>query len=561
MSRTVARLLADSLEAHDIDQVYCVPGESYIGLTSALIERNSIRVIVCRHEAGAGYMAVADGRLRDRAGVAIVSRGPGLSNAMVSLHSAYHDATPMVMLVGQVERGDFGRMALQEQNYSRLLSDVTKQVIEVNEPEQASEAIARAFHLAESGTQGPVAVILPEDIFDEETDAETDMPRPHVVPGPRAEDLEWLAEMLAKAERPLLLVGGALMADAVRDTAALADLNRLAEEWVLPISPTHRRPQLFDATHPNYGGYMGIRVPPELIGEMKKADLLVALGERMTDTVSQSYTFPKAPTPQLPFVHVWPDANEVGRVWRPNLGIPAGPHEVIKGLLRRGAPSDAAKRRDWVAGLNAIHNRLLAKEWEPTSDGVNFAAVVCEVDKHLAPDATVTTDAGNFGSFVHRYIGFRQGQIFLSSIVGAMGSGMPMAVAATLRRPGKQVVAFVGDGGALMMGNEIATACQYGGNPIVVISDNSMYGTIGMHSYVRYPDRKFMDATRLTNPDFAAWGRSFGAEGITVREESDIAPAIARAFAVKTKPVVVHCLTSAIQMSAWRRFEGGERLP
>ncbi len=193
MSRSVARLLAESLEAHDVDQVYCVPGESYIGLTSALIDRNSIRVVVCRHEAGAGYMAVADGRLRDRAGVAIVSRGPGLSNAMVSLHSAYHDATPMVMLVGQVERGDFGRLALQEQNYSRLLSDVTKQVIEVNEPQQASEAIARAFHLAESGTPGPVAVILPEDIFDEETDADTDMPRPHAVPGPRTEDLERLA--------------------------------------------------------------------------------------------------------------------------------------------------------------------------------------------------------------------------------------------------------------------------------------------------------------------------------------------------------------------------------
>jgi len=561
MSRTVARLLAESLEAHDVDQVYCVPGASYVGLTSFLLERNSIRVIVCRHEAGAGYMAVAEGRLRDRAGVAIVSRGPGLSNAMVALHSAYHDATPLVVLVGQVERGDFGRLALQEQNYSRLLSDVTKQVIEVNEPEQASEAMARAFHLAESGTQGPVAVILPEDIFDAETDAEPDLPRPRAIAGPRAEDLDRLADMLAKAERPLILVGGALWADAVRDKAAFADLNRLAEEWVLPISPTHRRPQLFDATHPNYGGYMGIRVPPALIAEMKKADLMVALGERMTDTVSQSYSFPKAPQPQLPLVHVWPDANEVGRVWRPELGLPCSPHEVIKALLRRGAPADAKKRRDWVAGLNAIHKRLLAKEWEPTTDGVNFAAIVCEVDKHLAPDATVTTDAGNFGSFVHRYIGFRQGQIFLSSVVGAMGSGMPMAVAAALRRPGTQVVAFLGDGGALMMGNEIATACQYGAAPIMIISDNAMYGTIGMHSYVRYPERPFMEGTRLTNPDFAAWGRSFGAEGITIKRESEVADGIARAFAVRTKPVVVHCLTSAIQMSAWRRYTRSEALP
>jgi acetolactate synthase-1/2/3 large subunit len=281
----------------------------------------------------------------------------------------------------------------------------------------------------------------------------------------------------------------------------------------------------------------------------------------MTDTVSQSYSFPTAPQPQLPFVHIWPDANEVGRVWRPDLGIPCSPSEVVKGLMRRGAPADAGKRRGWVDGLHAIHRRLLAKEWEPTSDGVNFAAIVCEVDKHLAPDATVTTDAGNFGSFVHRYIGFRQGQVFLSSVVGAMGSGMPMAVAAALRRPGTQVVAFLGDGGALMTGNEIATACQYGANPIMIISDNGMYGTIGMHSYVRYPERPFMEGTRLTNPDFAQWGRSFGAEGITIRNEAEVADRIARAFAVKTRPVVVHCRTSAIQMSAWRRYARSETLP
>src|SRR5579864_5951944 len=237
MTRSVARLLAESLEAHDVDQIFCVPGESYIGLTSALIERNSIRVVVCRHEGGAGYMAVADGRLRDRAGVAVVSRGPGLSNAMVALHSAYHDATPMVMLVGQVERKDFGRLALQEQNYSRLLSDVTKEVIEVNEPEQASEAIARAFHLAESGTPGPVAVILPEDIFDEETDAELNLARPRVIAGARPRDLDRLADMLAKAERPLVLVGGAMLSDTLYDKQAFADLRQLAEEWVLPISP------------------------------------------------------------------------------------------------------------------------------------------------------------------------------------------------------------------------------------------------------------------------------------------------------------------------------------
>jgi acetolactate synthase-1/2/3 large subunit len=480
---------------------------------------------------------------------------------MVSLHSAFHDATPMVMLVGHVERRDFGRQALQEQNYSRLLSDVTKQVIEVVDADQASEAIARAFHTAESATPGPVAVILPEDVFDQETEAAVDRPRARVAAAPRAADLDRLAAMLEAAARPLILVGGALLADAVHDVAVFTALTRLAEDWVLPICPTHRRPQLFDATHPNHGGYMGIRVPPAQIEEMKRADLMVALGERLTDTVSQSYTFPTAPEPQLPLVHVWPDAVETGRVWRPDLAIPASPAEVIAALSARGAPEGADKRRGWVDGLHTIHRGLLAKEWEPTADGVNFAAIVCEVDKHLAPDATITTDAGNFASHIHRYIGFGQGQVFLSSVVGAMGSGMPMAVAAGLRRPATQIVAFLGDGGTLMTGAEIATAFQYGVNPIVIIADNSMYGTIGMHSYVRYPDRPFMDGTRLTNPDFAAWGRSFGAEAITIAHESEVADGIARAFAVKTRPVVVHCLISAVQMSAWRRYAGADTLP
>src|SRR3954463_14796107 len=376
MSRSVGRILAESLIAHGVDTIWMVPGESFLGLTDALTEAPEVRLIVCRHEGGAGFMAVADGRMQGgRAGVLLVSRGPGLSNAMVSLHSAFHDATPLVVLVGQVERKDFGRLALPEQNYSRLLSDVTKSVIEVNEPEQASEAIARAFHLAESGTPGPVAVILPEDIFDETTDAELNPPRPRVVAGPRTQDLQQLADMLAKAERPLILCGGALLADSLHDRAVYDDLRRLSEDWVLPISPTHRRPQLFDAYHPNYGGYMGIRVPPALIGEMKKADLIVALGERLTDTVSQSYSFPSAPQTQVPLVHVWPDANEVGRVWRPDLGIPCDPHEVVKGLLARRPPPEAAKRRGWIDGLHRIHRSLLEKTWEPSTDGLNFAAV------------------------------------------------------------------------------------------------------------------------------------------------------------------------------------------
>ena len=549
MSRTVARLLAESLDAHDIDILYCVPGESYLGLTDALNDMNRIKLIVCRHEAGAAFMAVADGRMRNRAGVCVVSRGPGLANAMVAIHTAFHDATPLVMLVGQVERKDFGRLALQEQNYSRLLSDVTKTVIEVNEPETASEALARAFHIAESGTPGPVAVILPEDIFAELTDAPPDSPRPRAYGGARPEDVEELGRMLNSAERPLIWVGGALAGDNVS-----AELAQLAERWVLPISPTHRRPHLFASDHPNYAGYMGIRVPKALLDEMKKADLLIALGERLTDSVSQSYSFPTAPQPQLPLVHVWPDANEIGRVFRPDLGIAGDPQAVIRALLARPIPQDAEKRRGWVETLHQIHLGLMAPNYDPMSDGVNFAAVAIEIGKHLSPTAAVTSDAGNFSSFIHRYIKFQPGQIFLSSVVGAMGAGIPMAVAAALRRPNKQAIAFVGDGGALMTGNELATARAYGVNPIIVISDNKMYGTIGMHHEMRYPGRPYANATSLTNPNFAAWAEAFGARGLTIHTEADIPATIADAFATAaTRPVVIHVHSSATQMSAWRK--------
>ena len=561
MSETVANIIASGLELHNVDQIFCVPGESYVGLSSILINHNNIKTVVCRHEAGAAFMAAADGRLRNRAGVAMVSRGPGLANSMVALHSAYHDATPLVVIIGQVERSDFGRLALQEQNYSLLLADITKAVFEVNQPDMASEILARAFHLAESGTPGPVAVVMPEDIFDQKTTINAVGPSAKVSASPRNKDIDTLVGMISASQRPLVLVGGALLAEAVSEEGVLSKLNTLAETYALPICPTHRRPHLFDSQHPNYGGYMGIRVPGPLIDEMKKADLLIALGERLTDTVSQSYTFPTAPQSQIPLVHVWPDANEVGRVWHPMLGIPASPKEVIEALLDRKTPKITKERLKWIEKLNKIHIQLTNKTWDRTTDGVNFAAVVSEVDKHLSDTAAITTDAGNFGSFVHRYINFKQSHVFLSSVVGAMGSGVPMAIAAGLRRPNDQVVCFIGDGGILMMGNEIATARQYNINPTIIISDNSMYGTIGMHSYVRYPNRAFMNATKLTNPDFTKWAESFGAAGLTISNEDEIEEKVSKAFNIKDRPVVLHCKTSAQQMSAWRRYEGDENLP
>jgi acetolactate synthase-1/2/3 large subunit len=548
MPNTVGRAIVDSLEAHDIDIVYCVPGESYLGFTNAMADNNRMRLIVCRHEGGAAFMAAADGRMRGgRAGMLVVSRGPGLSNAMIGLHTAWHDATPLVVLIGQVERWEAGRMALQEQNYSRLLSDVTKLVIEVNEPALASEAMARAFHVAESGTPGPVAVVIPEDVFDAETDAPPARPRPAALAGPRPQDLDQLADMLAKAERPLVWVGAAV------HPADVADIAKLAESWMLPVMPTHRRPHLFDPAHPNYGGYASGRPPREQMDLWKQTDLLVALGERLTVSTSQGFTFPAAPDPQMPLVHVWPGPEEVGKTFRPELGMACEPAAVVRALLAKGAPAGADKRQGWVSRLHAAHEKISKPEWEATSDGVNFSAVVASVGRHLTDDATVTTDAGNFSSFVQRYLQIKPGQMYLNSVVGAMGAGMPMAVAAALRRPGTQVIGFAGDGGALMTGNELATARQYGVSPIFVISDNGCYGTITQHHDLRYPGRPYQAATQLTNPDFALWATAFGAKGLTIGAESEVEDTIAEALSTKNQPVVVHVHSSLEQISAWRR--------
>ncbi|MGG5890956.1 thiamine pyrophosphate-dependent enzyme [Falsiroseomonas sp. HC035] len=551
-TRTVGRLLAESLVAHGADLLFCVPGESFLGLTDALSDLPALRLVVCRHEGGAAYMACADGRMRDgRAGLCLVSRGPGVANAMIGLHTAFHDAVPMVLLVGQVERRDRGRGALQEQDYGRLLADVTKAVIPVDLPSQASEAIARAYHLSESGTPGPVAVILPEDLLDDPADeVPLAAPRLRAVPGPALAQVEDLAARIAAAQRPLVLVGSAMDGP----PAALDRLRLLAERWGLAVAPTHRRPHLFDSHHPNYAGYVGNRVQPRLLAAMREADLMVALGERLGDVVSQSYTFPAAPDPQLPLVHVWPDPSEINRVFRADLPMACDPHGLVEALLARDPPPMPPGRASWISRLHAIHRKLTAPAWEPAPDGVNFAAVCIAIADRMAPNAILTTDAGNFTSFVHRHIPFRPGQIFLGSAVGGMGVAVPMAVAACLRHPGRQVIAVVGDGGALMTGNEIATAMLTGAAPVLIVADNGTYGSIGMHHENRYPGRPFAAAADLRNPDFAAWARAFGAEGLTISDEDDIAPVMDAALRPGRKlPAVVHVRASALQVTAWRR--------
>ncbi len=550
-SRGVGRLVAESLVAHGADRIFCVPGESFLGLTDALTDVPEIDLVVCRHEGGAAYMAVADARMRQRAGLCLVSRGPGVANAMIGLHTAHHDAVPMLLLIGQVDRRERGRGALQEQDYAKLLADTTKAVIAVDLAAHASEAVARAFHLAESGTPGPVALVLPEDLFDDDADGLPVVgPRPRSAPLPGAAALDALAGLLERAERPLVLAGSALDGPPDR-LAALADL---AERWALPVAPTHRWPHLFDSRHPNCAGYVGNRVQPRLLNVMKETDLLVALGERLGDVVSQSYSFPAAPDPQVMLAHVWPDPAEIGRVFRADLPIAADPRAVVEALLARPAPTPPEGRGAWIARLNGLHRELTAPRHDPAPDGVNFAAVCIALAGRMAPDAVLTTDAGNFTSFVHRHVPFGPRNIFLGSAVGGMGAGVPMAVAAALRHPGRQVIGVAGDGGALMTGNEIATAMRHGAAPVILLADNRTYGSIGMHHANRYPGRPVGAAADLVNPDFAAWARAFGAEGFAVREEAEIGPALDAALVPRRVPAVIHVHASARQVTAWRRM-------
>ncbi len=547
MTQSAAHVLAASLEAHGVDTAYCVPGESYLPLTDALLDFPKMKLVVCRHEGGAGFMAVAHARLRNEPGVCIISRGPGAMNASIALHVAYHDAEPVVFLIGQADRDELGRMTLQEMNYSQVFADTAKMVIEVIDQGRISESVARAFHVAQSGTPGPVVVVLPEDLLYGACDAEVLGPRKRAVTAPTPDDAAEALSMLRKAQRPLVIAGGRL-----HGPTALADLTLFAESFMLPVATPQRRFHTFDSRHPNSAGRMINRAPGELLDVMRECDLLLVLGERIGPSMSQGFTFPRAPKPDQPMIHVWPDPAEVGRVFEPVLGLGCDPHEFIKAMLAMGPGEITPARSAWVERLNAAHRSVMA--WQPVSanDGVVFGHVVVAINKHLTPDAVVTTDAGNFSSWPARYLHLGQENMFIGATVGAMGPGVPSGVAAGLSSPGRQIVVFVGDGGAMMTGNELATAVQYGVPIKIFVANNSAYGTIRMHQARSFPGR--VTSTALQNPDFAAWGEAFGARGFCITAESQVEQVVAEAMA-HDGPAVIETRISLNHISPSARID------
>lgn len=547
MTNSAAHVLAATLNQHGVDVAYCVPGESYLPLTDALLDFPNMQLVVCRHEGGAGFMAAAHARLRNEPGVCIISRGPGAMNTAIALHVAYHDAEPVVFLVGQAERDELGRNALQEMNYAKTFSDTAKMVIEVIDPARISEAVARAFHVAQAGTPGPVVVVLPEDLLYGPSDAEPLGPRKKAVTGPSAADAAQAVDMLRKAEKPLVIAGGRL-----HGSAALADFTRFAEDFQLPVATSQRRFHVFDSRHPNAAGRLFNRAPRELLDAMRETDLLLVLGERIGPSMSQGFSFPRAPKPEQPMIHVWPSTEEVGRNYEPELGIGCDPHEFIKVMLDAGPGTLPPSRAKWVTRLNGVHRQVM--DWTPVSsnDGVVFGHVVTAIDKHLAKDAVVTCDAGNFSSWPSRFLNMGQENMFIGATVGAMGPGVPSGVAAGLSSPGRQIVVFVGDGGALMTGNELATAVQYGVPIKIFVSNNNAYGTIRMHQARSFPGRP--TSTELVNPDFAAWGEAFGAKGFKIETEADVEDTVAAAMA-HDGPCVIETRVSLNHISPAARID------
>jgi acetolactate synthase-1/2/3 large subunit len=530
MPRTGGRILVDNLIGHGADLVFCVPGESFLGAIEAFRQvENRIKLISCRQDGGAAFMAEASGKLTGRPGICFVTRGPGVTNAMIGLHTARQDSTPMLVLIGQVGRAEIGREAFQEIDYRRMLGEVTKWVDQVDDPARIPEFVSRAYAIAMSGRRGPVALVFPEDVLTAVAEA-VDVPAmPIAEPAPTPAEMTHLAALLDAAERPLVIVGGSGWTDNAR-----ADLARFAEVFSLPVAAGFRCQDRMDNDHPLYVGELGPSVSPELSRRVRTADLIVAIGERLGEMTTSAYTLIESPLPKQRLVHVHPGAEELGRVFSTVLPINSGvgPFLAAAGSLR---PSSPVRWKSWSDDARREFESQLEPRAFPGS--VDLASVMATVRDRLGPEAIVTHGAGNYTGWVHRYYRYRGFPTQLAPVSGAMGYGFPAAIAAKAVHPEREVVCFAGDGCFLMNGQELATAVHYRLPVVTIILDNGIYGTIRMHQERAYPGHAY--ATDLTNPDFAELARAYGGHGETVRATEDFAAAFDRARS-SGRPALIH---------------------
>ncbi|WP_309083961.1 thiamine pyrophosphate-binding protein [Chelativorans sp.] len=531
LARTGGQILVDQLVVHGVSDSFCVPGESYLAVLDALHDA-PIRLTVCRQEGGAAMMAEAQGKLTGRPGICFVTRGPGATNASAGVHVAMQDSTPMILFIGQVERGFLGREAFQEIDYSAFFGPIAKWATQIDDPARIPEVVSRAFHVATSGRPGPVVIGLPEDVLSKQA-AIADARAYHVAEAaPSAEDIGRLLELLDSAERPLVIAGGARW-----DQDAVDRLVSFSDRFQLPVAVSFRRQGLFPSTHRNFVGDLSVGANPKLVAYARRSDLILLVGGRLSELPSQNYTLLGVPDPGRILVHVHPGAEELGRVYRPDLGLPVSPIGFMKAVSGL-EPNRALSRAHVVA-----EGRELFEAWtnraKPVPGEFNLGEAVCQLRDVLPEDAIVCNGAGNYATWVHRYHRYRRFDGQLAPTSGSMGYGVPAAIAAKRLHPDRVVVAFAGDGCFMMHGQEFATAVQHNLPIIVVIADNGMYGTIRMHQEREFPGR--VTGTSLTNPNFAAYARIFGGYGERVERTQDFLPAFERALE-SGLPSIIHCI-------------------
>ncbi|MET1114782.1 MAG: thiamine pyrophosphate-binding protein [Comamonas sp.] len=524
--QTAGRVLVESLRLHGVDRVYCVPGESYLEVLDALHDAaDDIELIVAKHEGGAANMAEADGKMTGRPGICMVTRGPGATHASIGVHTAQQDSTPLIVFVGQIARDQMGREAFQEVDYCAMFGKLAKWVVEITDASRMAEIVARAFHTATSGRPGPVVVSLPEDMLTQTTDKFAFASTPLEPRAPTPAALQRVSALLAGAQRPLVVVGGSGWTP-----AACSDLARFAAAWRLPVACAFRRQDVLDNRNPQYVGHMSLGMNAALKELIENADVILALGTRLGDVSTDSYTLLQVPVPRQQLIHVHVDEAEIGRVYRPTIGVNADTAPTIEALAQL-APPHSPPWADWTANARQAQERFSEVPARPAhATGVDLGRVIEHASAQLPDNTLVTNGAGNYSVWLHRFYAYREARTELATTCGAMGYGVPAAVAAALRHRDREVLCVAGDGCFLMYPQELATAAEHGLRLIVLVVNNGMYATIRMHQEKRYPGR--VSGTRLVGPDYVSLARALGAahaEQVLTTDQFPAALARARA--------------------------------
>ncbi|USI73686.1 thiamine pyrophosphate-binding protein [Sphingomonas morindae] len=518
-TRTGGRILVDQLLAQGCDRIFTVPGESFLAVLDAAHDSPAIDLVVCRQEGGAAFMAEADGKLTGRPGIAFVTRGPGATNAAIGVHVARQDSTPMILFIGDVARGDRDREAFQEVDLVAAFRPLAKWAARIDDAARIPEYVARAYATALSGRPGPVVLALPEDMLLDRVEA-ADRPRIQRPPQPADPGaLEALVALLKDACAPLAIVGGADW-----DEAAAHHFAAFAEEIGLPVACAFRRQDAIDSASPVYAGNLGYGPNPALVARVKAADLLLVVGARLGEATTDGYSLVTPDHPGQTLVHVHPDAAELNAVYRTDLAICADCHEFSESLAHW--PHDILPFADGAEAHAAW--RAWSEPAPRAGVALDLGPCVATMRAALPADAILCNGAGNYSGWWHRYWRYGAPGTQLAPTAGAMGYGLPAAIAAALRRPGAPVIALAGDGCFLMNGQELATAQAKGLKLLVLVVDNGSYGTIRMHQERAYPGRP--SGTTLTNPDFAALARAYGAFAEQVDRTEDFGPALERAL-------------------------------